>query len=294
MLELVNEVIGLVKSSLLHFFLRALSLTDCLHGYSKLVMLNWPVCTGDMSISKRYLLPCRIFYPRQHLMEKSILIVEDETAIADTLAYALTTDGFTPHHVTLGQSALDLLRSPESPRPALIVLDVGLPDMSGFDVCRRLRQFSDTPVIFLTARSDEIDRIVGLEIGADDYVTKPFSPRELVARIRAVLRRLQTSASTPTTMQFELRGEEARILYFGQNLLLTRYEYLLLKTLIDRPGQLFSRAQLMDLVWTNATDTLERTVDAHVKALRAKLRMINEADDPIQTHRGMGYSLVAK
>jgi two-component system catabolic regulation response regulator CreB len=227
-------------------------------------------------------------------MDKSILIVEDESAIADTLAYALTTDGFTAHHVTLGQSALDLLRSPASPRPALIVLDVGLPDMSGFDVCRRLRQFSDTPVIFLTARSDEIDRIVGLEIGADDYVTKPFSPRELVARIRAVLRRLQGSSSTSAKTQFELRDEEGRILYFGQNLLLTRYEYLLLKTLIERPGQLFSRAQLMDLVWTNAPETLERTVDAHVKALRAKLRLINAEDDPIQTHRGMGYSLAAK
>jgi two-component system catabolic regulation response regulator CreB len=227
-------------------------------------------------------------------MDKSILIVEDESAIADTLAYALTTDGFTAHHVTLGQSALDLLRSPASPRPVLIVLDVGLPDMSGFDVCRRLRQFSDTPVIFLTARSDEIDRIVGLEIGADDYVTKPFSPRELVARIRAVLRRLQATGTTSASTQFDLRSDEGRVLYHGQNLLLTRYEYLLLKTLIERPGQLFSRAQLMDLVWTNATETLERTVDAHVKALRGKLRLINPDDDPIQTHRGMGYSLTAK
>ncbi len=227
-------------------------------------------------------------------MEKSILIVEDETAIADTLAYALTTDGFSPHHVTLGQAALDFLRSAESPRPALIVLDVGLPDMSGFEVCRRLRQFSDTPVIFLTARSDEIDRIVGLEIGADDYVTKPFSPRELVARIRAVLRRLQANNPVTAITQFELRTDEGRVSYYGQNLLLTRYEYLLLKTMIDRPGHLFSRAQLMDLVWTNAPETLERTVDAHVKALRAKLRLINSEDDPIQTHRGMGYSLVAK
>ena len=230
-------------------------------------------------------------------MEKSILIVEDETAIAETLAYALTTDGFIPQHVTLGQSALDLLRSPASPRPALIVLDVGLPDMSGFDVCRRLRQFSDTPVIFLTARSDEIDRIVGLEIGADDYVTKPFSPRELVARIRAVLRRLHAASATSTTSekpQFELHSDEARISYYGHILLLTRYEYLLLKTMIDRPAQLFSRAQLMDLIWTNAPDTLERTIDAHVKALRAKLRLINGDDDPIHTHRGMGYSLVVK
>jgi two-component system catabolic regulation response regulator CreB len=234
-----------------------------------------------------------------------ILVVEDETAIADNLAYALSTDGFVPHHVTLGQAALDWL---QSATPALIVLDVGLPDMSGFEVCRRLRQFSTVPVIFLTARSDEIDRIVGLEIGADDYVTKPFSPRELVARIRAVLRRppappLAPSPSTPAQApvghasppptvagQFVLRSDEARILYCGQHLNLTRYEYLLLKTLIERPGHLFSRARLMDLVWTHAPETLDRTVDAHVKALRAKLRQVQPDQDPIQTHRGMGYS----
>jgi two-component system catabolic regulation response regulator CreB len=236
-------------------------------------------------------------------MSTTILIVEDETAIADTLCYALATDGLVPHHVTLGQQALDLLREPATLAPALIVLDVGLPDISGFEVCRRLRQFSNIPVIFLTARNDEIDRIVGLEIGADDYVSKPFSPRELVARIRAVLRRpplaaavsaLAAPAIAPTAAvvaRFELRSEEARILYFGQVLNLTRYEYALLKVLIERPKQLFSRAQLMDLVWTNAPETLERTVDAHIKSLRAKLRTLQPDDDPIQTQRGMGYSL---
>jgi two-component system catabolic regulation response regulator CreB len=236
-------------------------------------------------------------------MSSTILIVEDETAIADTLCYALATDGLKPHHVTLGQQALDLLRDPATLAPALIVLDVGLPDISGFEVCRRLRQFSNIPVIFLTARSDEIDRIVGLEIGADDYVSKPFSPRELVARIRAVLRRpplaasvseLQPAASSVTAItavRFELRSEEARILYFGQPLNLTRYEYALLKVLIERPRQLFSRAQLMDMVWTNAPETLERTVDAHIKSLRAKLRVLQPDDDPILTQRGMGYSL---
>ncbi|MFZ6749422.1 two-component system response regulator CreB [Undibacterium sp. Ren11W] len=238
-------------------------------------------------------------------MSITILIVEDETAIADTLCYALATDGLLPHHVTLGQQALDLLREPAALAPALIVLDVGLPDISGFEVCRRLRQFSNIPVIFLTARSDEIDRIVGLEIGADDYVSKPFSPRELVARIRAVLRRpplaatvteLPAAASAPTATaaaRFELRSEEARILYFGQSLNLTRYEYALLKVLIERPRQLFSRAQLMDMVWTNAPETLERTVDAHIKSLRAKLRLLQPDDDPILTQRGMGYSLAA-
>ncbi|WP_329605491.1 two-component system response regulator CreB [Undibacterium umbellatum] len=240
-------------------------------------------------------------------MSKSILIIEDEVSIADTLAYALKTDGFIPQHFSLGQEALALLRTTTAP-PALIVLDIGLPDISGFDVCRQLRQFSDTPVLFLTARNDEIDRIVGLEIGADDYVSKPFSPREVVARIRAILRRqqgkVQTAAETgivATLARFELKPQEARILAYGQPLSLTRYEYLLLKTLMESPGHLFSRAQLMDIVWTNAPDTLDRTVDAHVKCLRAKLRQARLSsngtvdddqanDEGIITHRGMGYS----
>jgi two-component system catabolic regulation response regulator CreB len=229
-------------------------------------------------------------------MPKTILIVEDETAIADSIAYALKTDGFTPHHVTLGEQALAAMRAPDG--PALVLLDVGLPDMSGLEVCRKLRQFSEVPVIFLTARSDEIDRVVGLEIGADDYVTKPFSPRELVARVRVILRRVapQVTTMTPPALSapggpFVLNAEQARIAFRGQALDLTRYEYLLLKALLEHPGHVLSRAQLMDRVWTDAPDTLERTVDAHVKSLRAKLRQIDEASDPIQTHRGLGYSL---
>lgn len=230
-------------------------------------------------------------------MSKTILIVEDEQAIADGITYALRTDGYTPLHVTLGERALEVMRG--ATPPELVVLDIGLPDISGLEVCRRLRQFSDAPVIFLTARSDEIDRIVGLEIGADDYVTKPFSPRELVARVRVILRRLNPllRASAPAgavpavPAGFELRAPEARILFRGHVLDLTRYEYLLLKTLIEHPGHVLSRAQLMDRVWTDAPDTLDRTVDGHIRSLRAKLRAIDADADPIQTHRGMGYSL---
>ena len=237
-------------------------------------------------------------------MSKTVLIVEDEQAIADSIAYALRTDGFTPRHVTLGEQALAVLRSEAAPQ--LVVLDIGLPDMSGLEVCRRLRQFSEVPVIFLTARSDEIDRIVGLEIGADDYVTKPFSPRELVARIRVILRRAGAAparretamttadavpAAAPAPARFELRALEAKVLFHGQPLDLTRYEYLLLKTLLEHPGHVLSRAQLMARVWSAAPDTLERTVDAHVKSLRAKLRAIDAQADPIHTHRGLGYSL---
>jgi len=233
------------------------------------------------------------------MSEKTILIVEDEQAIADSIAFALGKEGFAPHHVMLGEQALAAARELA---PALVILDVGLPDISGLDVCRRLRQFSEVPVIFLTARSDEIDRIVGLEIGADDYVTKPFSPRELVARVRVILRRAgngnaaAAAAAAPApaasrTPGFELRAAEARILFAGQPLDLTRYEYLLLKTLVEHPGHVLSRAQLMDRVWCDAPETLDRTVDAHVKSLRAKLRAVDDNADPIQTHRGMGYSL---
>jgi two-component system catabolic regulation response regulator CreB len=224
---------------------------------------------------------------------KTILIAEDELAIADSIAYALRTDGFLARHVSFGAAALAALHDcgAGASAPALLVLDVGLPDMNGFEVCRQLRQFSNVPVIFLTARSDEVDRIVGLEIGADDYVTKPFSPRELVARIRVVLRRLAPLAS-PAAPRFELRAGEARILFRGQPLELTRYEYLLLKTMVEHPAHVLSRPQLMDRVWDGAPDTLERTVDAHVKSLRAKLRAVDPSIDPIQTHRGMGYSLV--
>ena len=230
-------------------------------------------------------------------MPKTILIVEDEAAIADSLAYALRTDGFAPVHVTLAAEALKILHD-ETADVALAILDIGLPDMSGFELCRQVRQFSDVPVIFLTARNEEVDRIVGLEIGADDYVTKPFSPREVVARVRVVLRRLVPKAA-PDGKQgqaeapgFDVRAAEARILFRGRPLDLTRYEYLLLKTLAEHPHQVFSRAQLMDRVWTDAPDTLDRTVDAHIKSLRAKLRAVDDSCDPIRTHRGLGYSVV--
>lgn len=224
-------------------------------------------------------------------MNKRILIVEDEPAIADTLIYALATDGYQPEHVTLARSALERLRLQAY---ALAVLDVGLPDLSGFELCRELRRFSDVPVIFLTARNDEIDRIVGLEIGADDYVAKPFSPRELVARVGVILRRVRPAAGVAPVQAagiFEIDGAAGRIRYGGCLLDLTRYEYLLLKLLIEHPERIFSREQLLDLVWTEPSAVFDRTVDTHIKTLRAKLRAIDENRDPIRTHRGMGYSL---
>ena len=223
-------------------------------------------------------------------MATSILIIEDETAIADVLAYALHSEGYAVHRSTLGSDGLDQLRSG---RHSLAILDVGLPDMSGFDVCRQARGFTDTPILFLTARSDEIERIVGLEIGADDYVTKPFSPREVVARVRVILRRASQApeaAAAADAKWFNVDAECARIRYCGALLDLTRYEYLLLSFLLQHPGQIYSRDVLMDSIWHDALDTSDRTVDTHIKTLRAKLKAVRDDLDPIITHRGMGYS----
>lgn len=225
-------------------------------------------------------------------MSTGILIVEDEAAIADAVAYALERDGFHPQRCALGQEALARLKAGSF---ALVILDVGLPDLSGFEVCRRLRTFSDLPVLFLTARSEEVDRIVGLEIGGDDYVLKPFSPRELVARVRVILRRLEPKRLPPGPVPVFQVDEARRCVAFqGQALELTRYEYLLLKTLLASPGRVFTRTQLMESVWSAAEESTERTVDAHVKTLRAKLRAVDPEADPILTHRGVGYSLEAR
>jgi two-component system catabolic regulation response regulator CreB len=187
--------------------------------------------------------------------------------------------------------------------PALVILDVGLPDIMGFEVFKRLRAMpncADLPVVFLTARSDEIDRVVGLELGADDYVAKPFSPRELVARVRSILRRtnkgaaavaVPASPAAAASAPLSIDDSKRQIRYYGQRLDLSRYEYGLLKTLASRPGHVYTRDVLLDLVWDDASDSLDRTVDAHVKTLRAKLKAIAPELDPICTHRGSGYAL---
>jgi two-component system catabolic regulation response regulator CreB len=160
-------------------------------------------------------------------------------------------------------------------------------------VCKKIRQQSQVPIIFLTARDAVVDRVVGLEIGADDYLAKPFSPRELTARIKAILKRVNRQAITPADsgLWFHIDEAKARIEFCKSVLDLTRYEYLLLKIMLREPERVFSRAQLMDLVWTSEA-SMERTVDAHIKSLRAKLRQLKPEMDPIQTHRGLGYSIL--
>ncbi len=221
---------------------------------------------------------------------KTILLIEDEQAIADTVLYALKSEGFNTQWFTLGGEGVGWLQ--QHPETALLILDVGLPDGNGFEFCKTIRRFSEIPIIFLTARNEEVDRIVGLEIGADDYVGKPFSPRELAARVKVILKR---SAATNTIINsstdFEVDTARARIRFHGKALDLTRYEYLLLKMLLQQPERIYSRPQIMDEVWSDAEESLERVVDTHIKTLRAKLRAVRDEVDPIKTHRGMGYSI---
>jgi len=223
-----------------------------------------------------------------------ILVVEDEHAIADTVLFALRNDGFeAEHRLTAGAALTAAVESIFD----LAILDVGLPDLSGFSLCRELRRSRDLPVIFLTAHVGEVDRVLGFELGADDYMAKPFSPRELVARVRAVLRRTQAprmdARDTPAlgAPGFAHDRQGMRVRFRGNLLDLTRYEYRLLVALLDRPGAVLSRAQLMDRVWEDTLESSDRTVDTHIKTLRAKLRMIAPDVDPIRTHRGLGYSL---
>lgn len=215
-----------------------------------------------------------------------ILIVEDEVAIADTLQFALQGEGFITRHVTLAKEALNQARAG---RFDLLILDVGLPDMSGFECCKALRQFSQVPVMFLTARAAEIDRVVGLEIGADDYVVKPFSPREVVARVRAILKR-SVVANNGGNGEFHVDPQRLQISYRGQPLKLTALEFRLLQQLVAAPERVFGRDELLAGVGAATDAGYERNIDTHIKALRAKLREIAPDQEPIQTHRGFGYS----
>ena len=233
--------------------------------------------------------------------KKQILCVEDDAAILMPLRYALEREDWVVSWANTGTQAIAMV---EQQTFDFIILDVGLPDLNGFEVCKKIRHFNQTPLLFLTARDDEIDRIVGLEIGADDYCTKPFSSREIVSRIKAIWRRMEiqnqlqqqnkttlVEVKATTSKTWQCQDESIQIQYFGTALQLTRYEYRLLKLLIDHPEQVFSRQQLMDHIWEHPEHSLERTVDTHIKGLRQKLRYISTEHDPIITHRGFGYSM---
>ena len=215
-----------------------------------------------------------------------VLVVEDEPAIADVIRLNLAKAGYGVEVEHSGDRALDAVRRL---RPAAIILDVGLPGTDGIEICRRLRAAQDwTPVLFVTARDDEVDRIVGLEMGADDYVTKPFSPRELVARVTGVLRRTQgvPEAAPQTVGGVTLDTGQRRVFCGTDELNLTATEFDLLAYLMRRPGRVFSREQLLSEVWGYSAVAGTRTVDVHIAQLRAKLG----GASPIRTVRGVGYA----
>lgn len=228
-----------------------------------------------------------------------VLVVEDEVAIADTLLFALGNEGFETRWTRLAGEAIAMMRSGPVD---LVILDVGLPDMTGFEACKILRQFSGVPVMFLTARAAEVDRVVGLEIGADDYVVKPFSPREVVARVRAILKRssgagggAQAGARPgpgPSADPPEFKVDATRVLieFLGQALSLTPHEFQLLQKLVSQPQRVWSREQLLAAIGQPADVGYERNVDGYIKSLRSKLRGVDASREPIQTHRGFGYS----
>jgi two-component system, OmpR family, catabolic regulation response regulator CreB len=240
-----------------------------------------------------------------------ILILEDEPSIAESLVFVLQSESFTTHWETLAGKALAYLQTTPVD---LVVMDVGLPDMTGFEACKQLRKFSEVPVIFLTARGAELDRVIGLEIGADDYVVKPFSPRELAARVKAILKRTRLvtavgsaapesiaahtsvtagavlSSTTNTALEFIIDNDRKQISYHQQPLVLTRLEFSLLQTLVAQPGRVFSRDQLLDALGISPDAGYDRNIDGHIKTLRAKLRAIAPDAEPIKTQRGFGYA----
>lgn len=231
-----------------------------------------------------------------------ILVVDDDRHIRDVVVFALRKEGFSTCEAADGAAALEGV---EKEKPDLVVLDVMMPELDGVEVCRRLRASSAVPVIFLSSKDGEVDRIIGLELGGDDYVVKPFSPRELVARVKAVLRRRAeggngaastAAAGEPPPHRLLVRGGlsldlDAHVASWeGTALTLTATEFAMLKALAERPGKVFSRDNLMDLAYDDRRYVSDRTIDSHVRRIRAKLAAAGGA--PIETVHGVGYKLV--
>jgi two-component system OmpR family response regulator len=231
-------------------------------------------------------------------VSRRVLVVDDEARIREVVEYALQREGFAVTCVDGGRAAIAEV---ERGGVDLVVLDVMLPDLDGLEVCRAVRRAGSTPVLFLSARSEEVDRVVGLELGGDDYLAKPFSPRELVARVRAVLRRADAARAAPPASPpppevrgavvahrgVTIHGERHEVRFDGQLVALTPTEFGLLGALLERPGVVLSRAQLMTRAYAYDNLVTERTIDTHVRRIRAKFRAAG--GDPIATVHGVGY-----
>ncbi|WP_455219998.1 response regulator [Kaarinaea lacus] len=218
-----------------------------------------------------------------------ILIVEDEAKLAQLLHEYLSQANYRTHQIANG---LDVVPWVESNSPALILLDIMLPGKDGMAICEEIRKFSQVPIIMVTARVDEIDRLLGLELGADDYICKPFHPREVVARVKAVLRRTQAPALGEAEQDiFHIDEEKHQAIYRGSLLELTVVEFRLLKKLLSRRGKVFSRDQLLDQLYDDHRIVNQRTIDTHVKKLRKKLEIVDPDESVIRSVYGVGYKV---
>ena len=226
------------------------------------------------------------------MVRKKILVVDDEPKVCELIKAYLEKDGYDVIVTGDGGSAVEKARSL---KPDLVVLDINLPVMDGLEVFRVIRTFSDVPVIMVTARDEEVDKIVGLQLGADDYVTKPFSPRELSARVGAVLRRYAEGSRLATRInagELQIDTERHEVKYKGEMVPLTAAEFKLLSVMAHNPGRVFTRLQLMDLAFGEAYEGYDRTIDAHIKNIRQKIGKISgDNENIVVTVRGVGYKL---
>ena len=258
----------------------------------ELSSFNFSSADAHLTIAVPTAAPALYDPDREVPLSRHILVVDDEARIREVVQYALEREGFRVSTVDDGARALDVLTRGDS--FDLVVLDIMLPGMDGLELCRRVRSTSEVPILFLSARSDEIDRVLGLELGGDDYLTKPFSPRELVARIKAVLRRADgpREAEEPrrrlTHGKISIDPERHEVRWGDQPVSLTPTEFGLLSALLERPGIVLARGQLMQRAYSYDNLVTERTIDTHVRRIRAKFRALG-ADDPITTVHGVGY-----
>ncbi|EAQ66998.1 putative baeR; Response regulators consisting of a CheY-like receiver domain and a HTH DNA-binding domain [Marinomonas sp. MED121] len=216
-----------------------------------------------------------------------ILIVEDEPKLAELLTAYLAQSGYESHHLDRGDIVIDYLKQNQVD---LILLDLMLPGLDGMEICKQVRLFSNIPIIMLTAKAEEIDRLLGLEMGADDYVCKPYSPREVVARVKANLRRVSfDQVEEPKTEGFELDVDRLRVTYKGELIDLTTVEFQLLQLLISEPGRVFGREIIMKRIYTDSRVVSDRTIDSHIKKLRKRISMVAPELNVIHSVYGAGY-----
>ncbi|MEI6893797.1 MAG: response regulator [Colwellia sp.] len=220
-------------------------------------------------------------------MTNAILIVEDEVKLANVLADYFKLTEYEAHLIHHGDEVIPWVKKNQ---PRAILLDIMLPGKNGIDLCKEIRQFSNVPILMVTARVDEIDRLLGLELGADDYICKPFSPREVVARVKAVLRRTQTVENTVDMLTLD--EHRLAVKFHHQEVSLTSVEFQLLKQLANKPERIFTREQLMENMYSDHRIVNNRTIDSHIKKLRKKLSDISEGKGWIQSVYGTGYRLV--